>query len=550
MDANIKAPVGDKNRITKPDPKKKAEKFKPVANKPADVELVQLMLVANGYNVKIDGKCGSGLISAIKSFQKTALGFKTPDGIVDPGGKTWAKGVSALEAQIKADAEALAKRVEVIADGKRMEVEQAEFDKKEEEYRKKCLAEFTVMYNRADVWRDVLYDAEKIASGAEGLGMAFAEFTVRSFNAVAKPPLKEINAACDAAHDLMTLVQRRKPDWSKVNARLPRAIKLINEGSKAYQKWGNARDSTSGMIVGKLEIVREASFLAVELYMTARLLPKFKNPAAAHAAAAASTEALKGSATELGEYLAGSDVTLAGSAWKVMSSSIVSGIAGAVGGKISGSFAKSAHKTFAAQLGPMMKTPAGKKIVDIFLTKFLDTKAAQALVENAAKEAVGLFKPALEKGAAPSKQEVEQAVLKALMAPVFAAAPLKGLIKFESLANSRVGALVSEKLTPAISQKVVKDLSKMYDPKTVEFVVKQMRDIDKIFMTELSQGARDKAIETYVVSAVTASDGTVNEKQLDRLGEAALRRDRELSASIENILREKIEREVKAKAKK
>ncbi|RUS59822.1 peptidoglycan-binding protein [Pseudorhodobacter sp. E13] len=550
MPISISAPVGDKNRITKPDPKKKAEKFKPVANKAADVELVQLMLVANGYAVKVDGKCGSGLISAIRSFQKSALGFNKPDGIVDPGGKTWAKGQGALEAKIKADADALAKRVEVVADGKRIAVEQAEFDKKEEEYRKKCLAEFTVMYNRADVWRNILYDAEKIASGAEGLSMAFAEFTVRSFNAVAKPPLKEVNAACDAAHDLMCLVQRRKPDWAKVKARLPRAIKLINAGSKAYEKWCTARDGTAGMIVGKLEMVREGAFLAVELYMTARLLPKFKNPAAAHAAAAASTEALKGSATELGEYLAGSNVTLSGSAWKVMSASIVTGIAGAVGGKISSGFAKSAHKTFAAQLAPMMKTPAGKKVVDTFLNKFLDSKAAQALVENAAKETVGLFKPVLEKGAAPSKQEVEQAVLKALMAPVFAAAPLKGLVKFESAANSRVGALVSEKLTPAISKKVVKDLSKIYDPKTVEFVVKQMRDIDKVFMTELSQAARDKAVETYVVSAVTASDGTVNEKQLDRLGEAALRRDRELSAGIETILREKIEREVKAKAKK
>lgn len=128
-----------------------------------------------------------------------------------------------------------------------------------------------------------------------------------------------------------------------------------------------------------------------------------------------------------------------------------------------------------------------------------------------------------------------------IKAPVFAAAPLKGLIKVESLANSWVGALVSEKLTPAINQKLVKDLSKMYDPKTGEFVVKQRRDIAKIFMTELSQGARDIAIETYVVSAVTACDGTINEKQLDRLGEAALRRDRELSASIENILRKKQE---------
>ncbi|WP_415234377.1 peptidoglycan-binding domain-containing protein [Pseudorhodobacter sp.] len=550
MATSISAPVGDKNRITKPDPQKKNEKFKTVSNKPADVELVQLMLIANGHAVKVDGKCSGSLISAIRSFQKSALGFSKPDGIVDPGGKTWAKGVGALDAKIKADADALAKRIEIVENGKRKAVEQAEFDRKEEQYRKDCLNEFTAMYNRADIWRSILYDAEKVMSGADSLAMAFAEFTVRSLNSAAKPPFNEINAACDAAHDLICLVQRPKPDWAKVNARLPRAIKLINAGYKAYDKWCNARDSTAGLIVGRLEIVRESAFFAVEMYMTARMLPKFKNPAAAHAAAAAATEAMKTSAGELGEHLAGSNVSVPGSAWKVLSNSIVAGIAGAVGGKLSAGFAGRAHKAFAAKLGPMMKTPAGKKAVDAFLTKFLDTKAAQELVTNAAKEVVGLFKPVLEKGQAPSMQEVEQAVLKSLMAPVFACAPFKSLIKFEGLADSKVAAHVTEKLTPSIRAKVVKDLSKIYDAKTVEFVVKQMRDIDGVFVKEMSQGMRDKAIETYVVSAVTASDGTSNEKQLDRLGEAALRRDRELSAGIESMLREKIEREVKAQSKK
>ena len=74
MALNLSAPVGDKNRITKPDAKSGEGKFKPVKNAPADVELVRLMLKANGFgSIKISGKCDAGLIKDIRSA-KSDLG--------------------------------------------------------------------------------------------------------------------------------------------------------------------------------------------------------------------------------------------------------------------------------------------------------------------------------------------------------------------------------------------------------------------------------------------------------------------------------------------
>ncbi len=46
MALKLSAPVGERNRITKLDPKTGECKFKPVKTAPADVELVRLMLKA------------------------------------------------------------------------------------------------------------------------------------------------------------------------------------------------------------------------------------------------------------------------------------------------------------------------------------------------------------------------------------------------------------------------------------------------------------------------------------------------------------------------
>lgn len=57
MALKLSAPVGDRKRITKLDPKTGECKFKPVKTALADFELVRLMLKANGCSVEISTKC-------------------------------------------------------------------------------------------------------------------------------------------------------------------------------------------------------------------------------------------------------------------------------------------------------------------------------------------------------------------------------------------------------------------------------------------------------------------------------------------------------------
>lgn len=63
------------------------------ANKKPDVELVQTALnrsiLAPFKLLKVDGLIGPATIGAIERFQKHALNFSKPDGLIDVDGKTW-----------------------------------------------------------------------------------------------------------------------------------------------------------------------------------------------------------------------------------------------------------------------------------------------------------------------------------------------------------------------------------------------------------------------------------------------------------------------------
>ncbi|MBT1074309.1 peptidoglycan-binding protein [Geobacter grbiciae] len=55
-----------------------------------DVETVQSLLKSKGFDPKgIDGVCGKDTIAAIRSFQATFM--TNPDGLIEPGRKTWLK---------------------------------------------------------------------------------------------------------------------------------------------------------------------------------------------------------------------------------------------------------------------------------------------------------------------------------------------------------------------------------------------------------------------------------------------------------------------------
>lgn len=543
--ANVKlsGPVGDKDRITKP--QKKNEKFKAVANKPADVELVELMLVANGIPVPVDGKVNAALIKAIRVFQKSKCGFSKPDGIVDPGMRTWKAGLPKLQAKLAADAKALANSVIVKEGGKEKLVDKAEFERKQAEVKHKVLSKANMMFGQAETWLQFCADAEKTIQGADGFMMSMVEFSVRWANSKAEPPYDPLLAARGEAQMLKALVDRSQPDWVKVKKQDAKATTAYNKGVKAFDKFINARIGTASSIVGKLEVVREVSFATIEVYATARFVASGKSPAQAHAMAAAGTESIKSSAGELGNYLAGNDVSWEKSGKKIFLDTVFAGAAGAVGGKIGGAFAKKLNMQLSLKLAKHFKTPAGKKALNLICNKLLETKAMQELVTSAAKETVGLFKVVVAKGRTPSAKEFEDAVIKSVLGSVMTLAPVKNFQKFADDADDVALKFVNEKMVPFAVKKVEQDFAKRLGKEQIAKLLKDNPNLYRDVAEALADGSKNKAIETYVMQAVNAAPPDTKPSQLDKLGQAALRKDAALHKEIEAIIARRVEMKAK-----
>ena len=533
MALNLSAPVGEKKRITQPDPKKKNAKFKPVRNNPADVELVRLMLKANGYTITVHGKVDAAMITMIRDFQKKKLGYKKPDGIVDPGMSTWNAGLTKLAAQTASDLKI--ERYQVVEGGKTKWVSKAEYEAGQRALKKEILSKAEKMYSEVESWVDFCSDIEKIRQATDGYLDAFIEFTVSMVNDKTDPPWDILLKASTEAHTLKIYVNSSKQDWRRIYQQDQKATKAYNKAVKAYKTFIKERIETASAIVGKLEIIRDTSFSVVEAYMTARLVvTKGMSPAKANAIAAASTEALKSGAGQFGEYIAGNNVTFDSAAKKVFIDSFIAGLAGAAGGKLSASLAKGLGKQIAAAVLPKLTGNISKKVGQAFFQRFLESKAGQAMVVNALKEVIGLFKPLIEKGRAPNMKEIKEAVAKVLTAGILDHAAGKALKGFTSKFPSASADFVKKTLGPKTMESMRKDLVKIYDVDTFDTFARE--NSGEMFET-ITKSLSGKWLDAAAVEAVNGSDGSQNAKQMQKLANDALRKDADLRKKMERMIK-------------
>jgi hypothetical protein len=535
MALSIKAPVGEKKRNTE---------GPAVKNNPEDVNTVQLMLFANGFEGPITGKCTSGMIKAIQSFQKSKLGYKKPDGVVDPGGATWKAGLPKLLAKIAADQKILDEMVLIKENGKEKYISKTEYQKGQDALKKKVVEKADRMYSDAESWVDFARDCSETAAGADGFMMSFTSFIVSSVSSgKSEPPYGPLTDARSQASYLKAMVNRKEPEWKKVLEQDKKATKAHKKGKDAFAKFIGTRISTASSIVGKLEAVREINFAVVEVYMTAQLVARGNSPAKAHAIAAAGTEAMKSSADQLGNYLAGNKVTWDSALKKVAVDTAFAGAAGFVGGKLTGPLLTKTTSALSKALLPQIAQTFPQKTLDIFLKKVMTTKAAQEVVNAGAKETIGLFKPFIEKGKPPGKKDIEAAMIKTLTAGMLKAAPIKALSAFADKMPAKVQETLKDKLVPALANSSLNTLRK----KLGDAAIDKLPDAFKTKMFgDIADAVKGKSAEIYALSAAEGSSGDTNENQLHKLGEAGLRKDAELRKAIEAMIESKVEKQVKA----
>ncbi|WP_370571521.1 peptidoglycan-binding protein [Phaeobacter sp. SYSU ZJ3003] len=534
MAVALKAPVGEKKRISK---------GAPVKNDPEDVRLVQMMLIANGFSATVTGNCSSTLIKSIKTFQSSKCGNKRPDGIVDPGGTTWKAGLPKLRAKIAADEKHTDNVVLVKEGGKQKYVIKSEFYRNQEALKKKVIQKADRISSEAEVWIDFSNRCSEIAAGADGFVSSFTSFIVASVTGgKSEPPYGPLLDARAQATFLKALASHKQPDWEKVLKQDKIATKAHKKGQDAFSKFIETRIGAAGAINNKLETISEINFAVVQTYMTAQLVVRGRSPGEAHAIAAAGTMAMKSSADQLGNYLAGNTVTWNSAMKKVVTDTMFSGIAGLVGGKLTGPALSKVTGRLSQALIPQVGKTIPHQALGIFLNKIMSTKAAQQMVNVGAKETIGLFKPIIEKGKAPSKQDFEVAFLKTVTAGMLKVAPVKSLASFASKMPTKVQETLQNKLVPAITESALNKLRKKLGDAAID-------KLPAAFKTQIAKdiagAVQSKAVERYALSAAHGSSGDANESQLHKLGEAGLRKDKELHKLIEDMIEAEATRQAK-----
>lgn len=538
MAFSLTAPVGDKNRTTKPEPGKKAPKFAAVANKPSDVEMVQVMLVANGFSVAVDGKCNSGLVKTIRQFQKSKAGFKTPDGIIDPGGTSWKSGQAALNGYMKT-VEKL-EVYEIKEGGKTKFVTKVEFEANQAKLLKMAWTKGDGMYSMAEFWCDTLKKADEMLQGAEGLLMAMTEFSVRVVNSKAEPPYSPILDARGEASYLCALTKASKPDWKKIVAQETKAVKAYNKASKAFNAYLDAKIGTAGNMLKGAEMTSDISFAVVETYATGYLVvTRGLPPAKAHAIAAAGTSGLKSASIQTGNHLIGKKVDFG----KVAVDIAFGYAKGLAGGKIGAAFLNGAASKLGTKLAAKLSSRVGKKGAELFFQKFLATGYGQGLVENAAKQAIGLFQSGIQKGRSPTRKEYEDAVIQILAGSVLSSPASKQLTAWDVKVPAQTRTFLADTLTPKTLEGVKKGLAKKYGKELVNDVSSAIyKDLQESVLRTFGNNA------TLIGSAYTVDrlTGQQTDTQLQKLTEEGIKRDTKLRLEIQVIIEARLIRGLEA----
>lgn len=528
MAYSLSAPVGDKNRSTKPEPGKKNQKFAPVANKPADVELVQVMLVANGYDVAVDGKCNASLVKAIQQFQKSKVGIKKPDGIIDPGGRSWKAGLSALNGYMKS-VEKL-EVYEIREGGKTKFVTKSEFEANQAKLLRVAYTKGDGMHTMASFWWDTLKEADEMLQGSDGLLMAMTEFSVRFANKKAEPPYTPILDARSEADLLRIYAKAKKPDWKKISDQEQKAVKAHNKGARAFNAYLDAKIGTAGNLMKAAEVTSDISFAVVETYATGYLVvTRGMPPAKAHALASAGTSGMKSASMQVGNYLIGKKVDFG----QVAVDTAFGYAKGLVGGKIGQAFLNGAATKLGAKLASKFSSRIGKKGVELFFQKFLSTGYGQGVVENAAKEAIGLFQSSIKKGKAPSQKEFEDAVIKVLTGSILKAPASKSLAAWDVKVPAKTRQYVEQTLTAKTLEGIKKSLAREHGKQLINDVSSKIykETVDEIWKT-----TGNKAIEVGSLYAVERLTGQQTDTQLQKLTEEGIRRDTKLRLKIQVIV--------------
>ena len=174
-----------------------------------------------------------------------------------------------------------------------------------------------------------------------------------------------------------------------------------------------------------------------------------------------------------------------------------------------------------------------KKAADQMITNFLKSGAAQAFIENIAKETFLLFKTRIEKGKVTGA-DFEQAFLKAATAGLLKGGMGKAIQGFNK-ASPKSTKLVVGKIVYSKYLKGSPDVLRKLYPDEANLTKILTKNGDAIAQN-IGEKISGKTIETAVLNTFAKANGSESEKTLTQMFEAEMRKSKSLHKEIDALM--------------
>ncbi|MCG7625256.1 MULTISPECIES: hypothetical protein [Bacteria] len=411
--AKLSAPVGLSPRHSSGDE---------VKNKPADVLLVRQMLEANkigplGTSKKMD----AGLLKAIAAFQKKA-GFKHPDKVVDPGGRTFKMLLPGYKKQLAEEAKAAKEpMVEVNFRGKKILCTPKEFESVKADVIKRLTPYMKSLLRNHDNALETYRHYLDVAQMKDGVLDAVAQAIILQAGSVEMPKNKLCLRSISASGKLERAMVSK--DLKLINEALPEAEKAIGAFNADLLRFlkeftGSAQTTATVLTVSSAACFAVVGALAAPVLVTGAGM----SAGSAAIASGAGVGVLQSASQELGKHASGQKVTVWGSIQSIVIDGTVGGLTGGIGSKIPLGFCDDAAKWVAPKLAGKVAFLSTKQMQK-FIANYL-AGSGQEVIKTVLGEAVKELGRIMKSGKAPTEKEFQ-----AIVTSILYSALLGGLVK-------------------------------------------------------------------------------------------------------------------------
>lgn len=498
----------------------------PVKNKADDVLTLRKMLEANGIGPLGDSKkSDTGLLKAISVYQKK-IGFKWPDRVVDPGGKTFKALLPKYMATLKKEAKQV--MVEVKFRGKLLTITEAEHKALVKDVFKQLTPYMKSLIKNHKTSLDIHQDYLDTAMMKDGVLNAVTQAIIIKAGSVKMPDMKIVTSSIKACGGLERAMSSK--DLALLDTALPEAEKAINTFNAEIGRF--LRDfSGSAQTTHTVLSVTSATCFAVVGALAAPVLVTGAGMSAAGAAAAsgAGVGVLQSASQELGKHASGQKVTPWESVRAIVIDGTIGGLTGGIGSKIPLGFCDDMAKAVAPKLAAKVPWMASKQL-EKYIANYLSGSGQEA-IKAAINEAIKLLGNMMKSGKIPTEKEFNKAVSDALRTALLGGL-LKNLGGFQKKWSYKHKTTLEGKILP---DRFAQFAKKNEIPNTIK--AKMYADV----MNKVS----DEALKLGYDTVIQRASGGESEAQLADMATKAIESDRRLRALIDKEFEKALKKHMK-----